>query len=74
MQLILLIRMFLNFFKVMFKILILLFFSRHASDVVETTGWKTMVQVQPHLVAEAFRALATQQMPPGPPRKRIKQT
>lgn len=42
---------------------------------METSGWKTMINRQPHLIAEAFRALATQQMPPiGPPRKRIKQS
>lgn len=46
---------------------------RHAADVMETTGWKMMVQIRPHLVAEAFRALATQQVPPiGLPRKRAK--
>ncbi|KAH6931508.1 hypothetical protein HPB50_024852 [Hyalomma asiaticum] len=49
--------------------------SRHATDVMETAGWKTMIHRQPHLIAEAFRALATQQIPPiGPPRKRIKQS
>ena len=46
---------------------------RHASDVMETVGWKSMIKSHPHLIAEAFRALATQQIPPiGPPRKRIK--
>lgn len=50
-----------------------MFFSRHATDVMETTGWKQMITRQPHLIAEAFRALATQQVPPiGPPRKRLK--
>ena len=45
----------------------------HATDVMETQGWKTMITQQPHLIAEAFKALATQQIPPiGPPRKRIK--
>ena len=40
---------------------------------METDGWKQMITRQPHLVAEAFKALATQQVPPiGPPRKRIK--
>ncbi|XP_065306770.1 speckle-type POZ protein isoform X1 [Dermacentor albipictus] len=49
--------------------------TRHATDVMETAGWKTMIHRQPHLIAEAFRALATQQIPPiGPPRKRIKQS
>lgn len=47
----------------------------HATDVMDTTGWKTMIQSHPHLIAEAFRALATQQIPPiGPPRKRVKQS
>lgn len=41
---------------------------------METTGWKQMITRQPHLIAEAFKALATQQVPPiGPPRKRLKQ-
>jgi len=54
--------------------MILIYF-RHATDVMETQGWKTMINRQPHLIAEAFRALATQQIPPiGPPRKRIKQS
>ncbi len=47
---------------------------RHATDVMETAGWKSMIRSHPHLLAEAFRVLATQQIPPiGPPRKRIKQ-
>ncbi|CAN7984186.1 unnamed protein product, partial [Ixodes hexagonus] len=51
------------------------FINTHATDVMETAGWKTMIHRQPHLIAEAFRALATQQIPPiGPPRKRIKQS
>ncbi|CAN7994126.1 unnamed protein product, partial [Ixodes hexagonus] len=36
----------------------------HATDVMETAGWKTMIHRQPHLVVEAFRALTTQQIPP----------
>lgn len=49
------------------------FINSHAADVMETSGWKLMVQIRPHLVAEAFRALATQQVPPiGLPRKRAK--
>ena len=40
---------------------------------METSGWKQMITRQPHLIAEAFRALVTQQVPPiGPPRKRLK--
>jgi len=47
--------------------------NRHATDVMDTAGWKQMVSSNPHLVAEAFRALATQQIPPmGPPRKKLK--
>ncbi|KAG8232529.1 hypothetical protein J437_LFUL012159 [Ladona fulva] len=47
----------------------------HATDVMETAGWKSMIHSHPHLIAEAFRALATQQIPPiGPPRKRVKQS
>lgn len=51
----------------------IIYLYRHATDVMETQGWKSMIQSHPHLIAEAFRALATQQIPPiGPPRKRIK--
>ncbi|KAK2161622.1 hypothetical protein LSH36_113g04013 [Paralvinella palmiformis] len=51
------------------------FINSHATDVMETSGWKQMVLSQPHLVADAFRALASQQSPPlGPPRKRMKQS
>jgi len=51
------------------------FINSHATDVMETTGWRSMIQAQPHLIAEAFRALASQQSPPlGPPRKRNKQS
>uniref|UniRef100_A0A0A9WJ35 Protein roadkill n=1 Tax=Lygus hesperus TaxID=30085 RepID=A0A0A9WJ35_LYGHE len=51
------------------------FINTHATDVMETAGWKTMILSHPHLIAEAFRALATQQIPPiGPPRKRVKQS
>lgn len=50
------------------------FINTHATDVMETAGWKSMIRSHPHLLAEAFRVLATQQIPPiGPPRKRIKQ-
>lgn len=48
---------------------------RHATDVMETAAWKSMISTHPHLIGEAFRALATQQVPPiGPPRKRVKQS
>lgn len=47
--------------------------TRHVTDVMETSGWKQMVASHPHLIAEAFRALASQQIPPmGPPRKKLK--
>lgn len=39
---------------------------------METVGWKNMISTHPHLIAEAFRALATQNPPIGPPRKRMK--
>lgn len=61
----------------MYKIISLsLFFSlSHASDVMETSGWKSMVASHPHLVAEAYRSLASAQCPfLGPPRKRLKQS
>jgi len=49
------------------------FINMHATDVMDTIGWKSMISSHPHLIAEAFRALATQQVPPiGPPRKRLK--
>ena len=45
----------------------------HATDVMETPAWKSMITSHPHLIAEAFRALATQQVPPiNTTRKRIK--
>jgi speckle-type POZ protein len=47
----------------------------HDTDLMDTTGWKNMISSHPHLIAEAFRSLATQQqqIPPiGPPRKRVK--
>ncbi|CAK9303764.1 unnamed protein product [Gordionus sp. m RMFG-2023] len=52
------------------------YINSHACEVMETVGWKNMVHSHPHLIAEAFRALASQQIPTlgGPPRKRIKQS
>ncbi|EPQ08953.1 Speckle-type POZ protein [Myotis brandtii] len=51
------------------------FINYHASDVLETSGWKAMVVSHPHLVAEAYRSLASAQCPfLGPPRKRLKQS
>ncbi|XP_053313053.1 speckle-type POZ protein-like [Spea bombifrons] len=50
------------------------FINYHASDVMETAGWKSMVISHTHLVAEAYRSLASAQCPClGPPRKRLKQ-
>uniref|UniRef100_A0A7M4EIT6 Speckle type BTB/POZ protein n=1 Tax=Crocodylus porosus TaxID=8502 RepID=A0A7M4EIT6_CROPO len=48
------------------------FINYHASDVMETSGWKSMVVSHPHLVAEAYRSLASAQCPflgPPPPQK-----
>lgn len=54
---------------------VVLFPHSHASDVMETSGWKSMVVSHPHLVAEAYRSLASAQCPfLGPPRKRLKQS
>uniref|UniRef100_G3WQ43 Speckle type BTB/POZ protein like n=1 Tax=Sarcophilus harrisii TaxID=9305 RepID=G3WQ43_SARHA len=49
--------------------------SNQTTDIMETAGWKSMIQSHPHLVAEAFRALASAQCPQfGIPRKRLKQS
>ncbi|XP_038193307.1 speckle-type POZ protein-like isoform X2 [Arvicola amphibius] len=49
--------------------------NNQATDIMETPGWKSMIQSHPHLVAEAFRALASAQCPQfGIPRKRLKQS
>ncbi|KAK6312059.1 hypothetical protein J4Q44_G00177230 [Coregonus suidteri] len=51
------------------------FINYHAAEVMETSGWKSMVASHPHLVAEAYRSLASAQCPfLGPPRKRLKQS
>uniref|UniRef100_A0A3B3SF63 Speckle type BTB/POZ protein like n=1 Tax=Paramormyrops kingsleyae TaxID=1676925 RepID=A0A3B3SF63_9TELE len=51
------------------------FINSHTTDIMETAGWKSMIQSHPHLVAEAFRALASAQCPPfSLPRKRLKQS
>lgn len=51
------------------------FINSHATEVMDTHGWKEMVLNHSHLVAEAFRALASQQSPPPErPRKRPKLT
>lgn len=46
--------------------------SSYASEVTETPGWSVLVQRHPSLVAEAFKALATQQCVFGHPRKKMK--
>lgn len=49
--------------------------NNQATDIMETSGWKSMIQSRPHLVAEAFRALASSQCPQfAIPRKRLKQS
>ncbi|KAG8432284.1 hypothetical protein GDO86_016795 [Hymenochirus boettgeri] len=49
--------------------------SNQTMGIMETAGWKSMIKSHPHLVAEAFRALASAQCPPfGIPRKRLKQS
>ncbi|KAF3853587.1 hypothetical protein F7725_014275 [Dissostichus mawsoni] len=37
------------------------FINYHAAEVMETAGWKSMVASHPHLVAEAYRSLASAQ-------------
>ncbi|KAL6093491.1 hypothetical protein STEG23_030053 [Scotinomys teguina] len=50
------------------KTLVLDFITAHASEVSETSGWKTMVRSYPHLAAEAYQSLASaQQRFPGHP-------
>uniref|UniRef100_A0A915ARD4 Speckle-type POZ protein n=3 Tax=Ascarididae TaxID=6250 RepID=A0A915ARD4_PARUN len=48
----------------------------HANEIMESDGWSCLVKDHPPLLAEVFRALATQQTPPiimsQPPRKRLK--
>ncbi|XP_036047281.1 speckle-type POZ protein-like [Onychomys torridus] len=39
------------------------FITSHASEVSETSGWKTMVGSCPHLVAEAYHSLASARCP-----------
>ncbi|UYV61389.1 SPOPL [Cordylochernes scorpioides] len=49
--------------------------TRHATDVMRRRDGSPWCFASPTLIAEAFRALATQQVPPiGPPRKRLKQS
>jgi len=49
------------------------FINGHATDVMETGAWKSMILSHSHLVADAFRALASLQSPPPErPKKRAK--
>lgn len=42
-------------------------------DVMETVGWRNMMTSHPLLIGDAYRAMASQQLPLlGPPRKRPK--
>ncbi|XP_053435359.1 speckle-type POZ protein-like [Nycticebus coucang] len=52
------------------------FINYHASQVLETYEWKSMVVSHPHLVAEAYRSLASAQSPflGGRRHKRLKQS
>ncbi|XP_028617693.1 TD and POZ domain-containing protein 2-like [Grammomys surdaster] len=43
------------------KAQVLDFISLHASEVSETSGWKSVVESHPHLMAEAFLSLASAQ-------------
>ena len=55
------------------KMLALEFIALHASEVTETSGWKSMLESQPNLVAEAFCSLASaQSVFSVPSRKRLK--
>lgn len=52
------------------------FINMHATEVMASDGWDQLVKQHPHLLAEVFKALATQQTPPlvvcAPPKKRLK--
>lgn len=54
------------------------FCNSNAKEVMETDGWKQMVQQNPHLISDAYKSLAEvtnpSQIDPlsSPPRKRIK--
>ncbi|KAM6164717.1 speckle-type POZ protein-like [Rhynchocyon petersi] len=51
------------------------FINYHASDVLETSGWKSMVVSHPHLVADTYSSLALAQCPfLGPPQKRLRRS
>uniref|UniRef100_A0A915IE61 BPM/SPOP BACK domain-containing protein n=1 Tax=Romanomermis culicivorax TaxID=13658 RepID=A0A915IE61_ROMCU len=42
------------------------FLNSHAQEIVDTTSFKTMTSTHPHLLAGAFKALASQQNAPSP--------
>lgn len=48
----------------------------HANEVMESDGWKQLVESYPALLAQVYKVLATQQTPPivmsQPPRKRTR--
>ncbi|GMT18075.1 hypothetical protein PFISCL1PPCAC_9372 [Pristionchus fissidentatus] len=52
------------------------FINMHATEVMASDNWNELVKNHPHLLAEVFKALATQQTPPlvvcAPPKKRLK--
>ncbi|KFO30080.1 Speckle-type POZ protein [Fukomys damarensis] len=49
------------------------FINYHVSDILETSGWKSLMVSHPHLVAEAYHSLAAVKCPfLGPPCKRLK--
>ncbi|GMS89137.1 hypothetical protein PENTCL1PPCAC_11312, partial [Pristionchus entomophagus] len=52
------------------------FINMHATEVMASEGWNELIKQHPHLLAEVFKALATQQTPPlvvcSPPKKRLK--
>ncbi|CAJ0943324.1 unnamed protein product, partial [Mesorhabditis belari] len=54
------------------------FINVHANEVMQSDGWQDLVHQHSQLLAEVFKALATQQIPPivhtQPPKKRSKQT
>ncbi|KAH9363562.1 hypothetical protein HPB48_005905 [Haemaphysalis longicornis] len=49
------------------------FIVANSTEVMNTSGWKTMARQQPHLVVEIFRAqLLEPVVPEGPPQKRMR--
>jgi speckle-type POZ protein len=55
------------------KCLAIDFINSHAEEIMETTGWQSLIKNNPQLVADAFRALVRSQGSPlFPPAKRFK--